>query len=249
MCEPVADRLLGGRLTLLQPPGGHRAGTDAVLLAAAADLPAGGDFVDVGAGVGSAGLMLAWRCPAARGLLLEADGAAAALARRNCAGNGLADRVAVVEADLFARPKDRPAALKPERAGLVLTNPPFFARDAVRPSPDAGRARAHVMGPQGHGDWLAASAALLAPHGRFVTIHRPEALPALLDACTGRLGALVLRPVMARDGGDAIRILLAGVKGSRAPLRLAAPFVLHGPDGAFTPEADAVHRGEARVTL
>ena len=30
MCEPRADRLLGGRLRLLQPPGGHRAGTDAV---------------------------------------------------------------------------------------------------------------------------------------------------------------------------------------------------------------------------
>ncbi|WP_245496629.1 tRNA1(Val) (adenine(37)-N6)-methyltransferase [Lichenibacterium ramalinae] len=249
MGEPVADRLLGGRLTLLQRPGGHRAGTDAVLLAAAADAPADGHFVDVGSGVGSAGLMLARRCPGARGLLVEVDGATAALARRNCVENGLAERVEVVEADLFARAADRPAALAPERAALVLTNPPFFAREVVRASPDADRARAHVLGGQGHGDWLAACVALLAPRGRFVTIHRPDALPELLAACTGRLGALVLRPVLARPGGDAIRILLAGTKGSRAPLRLAPPFVLHGPDGAFTPEAEAVHRGEAAVTL
>ena len=249
MSEPVADRLLGGRLTLLQRAGGHRVGTDAVLLAAAADLPEGGAFVDVGAGVGSVGLMLACRCPAARGLLLEADPAAAALARRNCAANGLADRVAVVEADLFARPKDRDAALAPERAALVLTNPPFFARHAVRASPDPARARAHVLGERGHGEWLAAAAALLAPGGRFVTIHRPEALPALLAAAERRLGALALRPVLARAGGDAVRILLAGVKGSRAPLRLAPPLVLHGPDGAFTPEAEALHRGEALLAL
>lgn len=249
MSEPVADRLLGGRLTLLQRPGGHRAGTDAVLLAAAADLPEGGVFVDVGAGVGSVGLMLARRCPAAQGILLEADPAAAELARRNCVANGLEGRVAVVEADLFARPRDRDAALAPERADLVLTNPPFFAREAVRASPDRARARAHVLGPQGHGDWLAAAAALLAPGGRFVMIHRPEALPALLAAAAGRLGGLALRPVLARAGGDAIRILLAGTKGSRAPLRLAAPLVLHGPEGAFTPEADALHRGEALLAL
>ena len=57
MSDPAVDRLLGGRLSLLQAPTGHRAGTDAVLLAAAAGIPEG-PFVDVGAGVGTAGLIL-----------------------------------------------------------------------------------------------------------------------------------------------------------------------------------------------
>lgn len=247
MCEP--DRLLGGRLSLFQPPAGHRAGTDAVLLAAASALAAGDSFVDVGAGVGTAGLAVALRCPGASGLLLEADGAAAELARRNAALNGVGDRVAVVEADLFARALHRPTALRPEAASLVLTNPPFFDAGAVRPSPNPARAAAHVAGPRGHGDWLAAAAALLAPKGRLVMIHRPDALPALLAACEGRLGGVAIRPVLPRDGADAVRILLAGVKGSRAPLRFAAPLVLHGPDGAFTAEAEAIHRGDALVAM
>ena len=247
MCEPAS--LLGGRLSLIQGATGHRAGTDAVLLAAAAAIGAGESFVDVGAGVGTVGMMLALRCPAAHGLLLEADPATAALARRNCILNGVAERVGVVEADLFARGAARSAALRPERAALVVTNPPFFLAEAVRASPDAARAAAHVMGPRRHGDWLGAAVALLAPKGRFVMIHRPDALPALLAACAGRLGALVVRPVLPREGEDATRILLGGVKASRAPFRIAAPFVLHRPDGRFTAEAEAVHRGEALVAL
>jgi tRNA1(Val) A37 N6-methylase TrmN6 len=243
------DLLLGGRLSLVQPATGHRAGTDAVLLAAAATAGAGELFIDVGAGVGTAGLALALRYPGATGLLLEAEPAAADLARCNAALNGVGERVTVVEGDLFARGAARSPALRPEAASLVVTNPPFFDAGAVRASPHAARAAAHVAGPRGHGDWLAAAAALLAPKGRLVMIHRPEALPALLAACEGRLGGLGLRPVLPREGADAIRILLAGVKGSRAPLRIAPPLVLHGVDGSFTAEAEAIHRGEALVTV
>ena len=247
MSEP--DRLLGGRLALFQPADGHRAGTDAVLLAAAAAIGEGETFVDVGAGVGTVGLALALRCPTATGWLLEADPATADFARRNVAANGVADRVDVVEADLFSRGADRPAVLRPERADLVVTNPPFFAAGHVRASPHPTRAAAHVMGPWGHGEWLAAAAALLAPSGRLVMIHRPDALSALLAACEGRIGGVAVRAVQAREGADALRILLAGVKGSRAPLRLAPPLVLHRPDGAFTAEAEAIHRGERLVAM
>ncbi len=44
------DKLLGGKLTLFQPERGHRAGTDAMLLIAAARPFAKGNIVDIGAG-------------------------------------------------------------------------------------------------------------------------------------------------------------------------------------------------------
>ena len=55
------DELLGGRLVLRQPFKGHRVGSDAILLAAAA--PRGGvkRLVDVGAGVGAVGLAMLQR--------------------------------------------------------------------------------------------------------------------------------------------------------------------------------------------
>ena len=72
---------------------------------------------------------------------------------------------------------------------------------------------------------------------------------ALLVACAGRIRGVGIRPVLPREGEDAVRILLAGTKGSRAPLRIAPPLVLHGPDGCFTAEAEAIHRGEALVAV
>lgn len=245
----TADRLLGGRLSLVQRPTGHRAGTDAVLLAAAAPIRDGDRFVDVGAGVGTAGLALALRCAGATGVLLEADAASARLARENCVRNGLDARLAVVEADLFDKPLQRSANLRFDSASLVISNPPFYLSGEVRSSPDPGRASAHVLAATSHGEWARAMLALLAPKGRFAVIHRPEALQALLEGCAGRLGAMVVRPVQARREGDAVRILLGGIKGSRAPLRIAPAFVLHEADGSFTPEAEAVHRGEAVLAL
>ena len=245
----TADSLLGGRLSLSQRATGHRAGTDAVLLAAAAGIRDGDRFVDVGAGVGTAGLALALRCAGTTGVLLEADAAAARLARENCARNGCDDRVRVAETDLFDKPRLRAADLAFESASLVVSNPPFYLPGEGRPSPDPGRASAHILASRGHGDWARAMLALLAPKGRFVVIHRPEALPALLEGCAGRLGAMVVRPILARRDGDAVRILLGGTKGSRAPLRIAPALVLHEADGSFTPEAEAVHRGEAVLAL
>ena len=54
-----ADFFLGRQLRLRQLAHGHRAGTDAALLAAAAPAHIDGLALDVGAGVGAAGLALA----------------------------------------------------------------------------------------------------------------------------------------------------------------------------------------------
>lgn len=237
-------RLLDGRLILRQPATGHRVGTDAVLLAAAAPEDAGPDLVDVGAGVGAVGLAVAARAPGIAVHLVEADAASASLAGQNADLNGFASRVQVHVADIFD--PDACAALR-HRMHTALSNPPFYPANQVRASRDHDRARAHVFpgGPKGHGDWLRALMRFLPPHGIAVLIHRPDALPALLAAAENRLGTVSVRPIHARAGEPAIRILFGGVAGSRSPLRLLAPLVLHGPDGRFTDEAEALHRGQA----
>jgi tRNA1(Val) A37 N6-methylase TrmN6 len=78
-------------------------------------------------------------------------------------------------------------------------------------------------------------------------IHRPEALPTILAAIGTRLGALALLPVHPAKGASAHRVLVSGVKGSKAPLRLTAALILHGTDGRLTAEADAIHRGERLI--
>ena len=85
------DAFLGGALQIAQPATGYRAGLDAVLLAAAAMLPAGDSplVADVGSGVGTVGLCLARRRPETRVLLIERAPELVALAQQNVASNGL----------------------------------------------------------------------------------------------------------------------------------------------------------------
>jgi tRNA1(Val) A37 N6-methylase TrmN6 len=243
------DRWLGGRLVLLQPKRGHRVGTDAALLVAAASASEG-RIVDVGAGIGAVGLALAERNPGASVDLVEIDPDLARLAERNAARNGLETRTRVLRLDVL-NPKARREAGMTEPADCVVTNPPFFDAKSVRASPDEGKARAHVLAEAeagaGLADWIRASLAVLAPGGRFVMIHRPDALSMILAAIGGRLGALALLPVHPTIGGSAHRLLVSGAKGSKAPLRIAPGLVLHGPDGRLTAEADAIHRGERLV--
>jgi tRNA1(Val) A37 N6-methylase TrmN6 len=242
------DAILGGRLRLRQRRDGHRVGLDAILLAAAAGMPVA-RLTDVGAGVGAVGLALLQRWPAATGELVEIDPELAALAEENAALNGLAARARVVVADALEPKGRRAAGLADEAADLVVANPPYLAAAAARASPDARRARAHVAGegPVALADWVVACLALLAPGGRFVMIQRADALPALLPALIDRLGDLALRPVHPRADAPAIRLLISGTKGSKAPLRLLPGLTLHEPDGAATPLAAAIQRGEATL--
>lgn len=244
------DALFGGRLTVMQPRKGHRAGTDAVLLAAAAGDAGAGTVVDLGAGVGTVGLAIAMRCALARAVLVEREPALASLARRNAVANGLADRGRVIEADVLAPARARHAAgLVSGMADLVVTNPPFYAPGRFRTSPDATRSRAHAMDDGLLDPWVRTAADLLKPRGRLVMIHRPDALALILAVLAGRFGGITLMPVHPRAGQAAVRLLVAAMKGSRAPLRMLPGIVLHDEGGGFTAEADAVHRGDAGLSL
>lgn len=254
------DSFFGGRLLLRQPARGHRVGTDAVLLAAAAPRDFDDLALDAGSGVGAAGLALAATRPGARFGLIESDAPTAELARANLALNGMEDRGEVFLADLFSPPSRREAGLVDGGAGLVISNPPFFDPRRSRPSPDPGRRRAHVMreavtragaapgrgGGSGLHAWIAASLALVRPGGTFIMIHRPESLEAILASLEGRAGAVAVLPIHARQDQRAIRILVRATKGSRAPLSIASALILH--EGAeFTALARAIHRGEALI--
>ena len=243
MSDVAEDLLLGGRLRLLQSRKGHRAGTDAVLLAAALAMPQG-HLVDAGAGVGTAGLACAVRAPELRVTLIEHNAQSAGLAVRNAALNGCAARVAVAEIDLLSAAARRGAGLSDGAADAVLTNPPFFNAAEVRASPDLARAGAHVLEASLE-RWMAACIAILRPGGMFVMIHRADALADCLAAAGNRLGAVRVLPVHPQAGRPAGRIVLRGVKGSRARPGLSPGLVLHAPGGGFTPQAEALHRGEA----
>ncbi len=97
------DAVLGGALRLRQPRRGHRVGHDiAVLLAAAWPRACREHVVDLGAGVGAAGLALAARAPDIAVTLVEVDPGLRGARRRKCRARGWAARVKSLTLDAAA---------------------------------------------------------------------------------------------------------------------------------------------------
>jgi len=240
------DAFLGGQLSILQPREGYRAGLDAVMLAASVSVPEGQplQIADLGAGVGTAGLCVAARCPSAHVLLIERERALADLARENVRRNNLADRVTVLEADIGKLQQSElvDAGRADGVFDRVIANPPYHSEGTATPASHALKAASHAMPQDGLEAWCRTAARLARPGGRVGIIHRAAALPALLAALERRFGALLATPLHARAGEAAHRILIEGVKGSRAPFRLAAGFVIHVSGDRFTAGAEAVLR-------
>lgn len=236
MTEPpgefTEDAFLGGRLRLRQPKSGHRAGHDAMLLAAATSAESGNRVVDFGAGVGAAGLAVAKRVAGIELVLVEIDEMLAGLARDNAASNAIAADVVVLDvasaADAFAA-----AGLSPDSADVVLMNPPFNDPARHRASPDKTRAIAHVSTAATLESWIRAARRVLKSGGVLTVIWRADGLVGLLAALEGGFGSLAILPVHGDASTPAIRVLVRAIKGGKAPTRIHASLMLN--DGSAMP--------------
>jgi tRNA1(Val) A37 N6-methylase TrmN6 len=219
-------------LRLRQPKSGHRAGHDAMLLAAATPARSGDRVVDLGAGVGAAGLAVAKRVAGVKLVLVEIDAALAALARGNAAANAIAADVIVLdvssEASAFAA-----AGLAPDSVDVVLMNPPFNDPTRHRVSPDRGREIAHVATAATLESWIHASRRILKSGGVLALIWRADGLAEVLAALDRGFGSLKILPVHGDPAMPAIRVLIRATKGGKAPAQIHAALVLN--DGSAVP--------------
>jgi tRNA1(Val) A37 N6-methylase TrmN6 len=239
------DGFLGGRLHVWQPRKGYRAATDPVLLAAACPAVAGQSVLELGCGVGVAGLCLMSRMPGLSVTGLERQEEYAHLARRNAQENALPFEV--IEGDI-ARP---PPALLARSFDHVILNPPFFRAGHGTAASNSAREVAFREDLPLSG-WIDAGLKRLVPGGWLTLIHLADRLGDILAAFGDRAGDVRILPVAPRAGRPASRLIVRARKTGRGPLVLLSPFVLH--DGAshlrdgddFAAAARAVlRRGEA----
>ncbi len=205
--EFTEDAFLGGRLRLRQPKSGHRAGHDAMLLAAATPARSGDRVADFGAGVGAAGLAVAKRVAGIELVLVEIDEGLAGLARGNAAANAIAADVIILDvtsaADVFAT-----ATLPPDSVDVVLMNPPFNDPARHRVSPDKAREIAHVSTAATLEKWVDAARRILKSGGALTLIWRADGLVEVLSALGRGFGSLEILPVHAEAKVPAIRVLI-----------------------------------------
>lgn len=202
--EITIDALTGG-WSIAQRKKGHRHSTDDLLTGwyAVEIVRDARKILDLGAGLGSVGLIALWRSPAATLVAVEAQEVSFALLEQNITRNGLADRVRAIHGDLrevrFAETFD-----------LVTGSPPYWdVSEGVVPL-DSQKAHARFELRGDVRDYALAARAALAEGGRFVfcfpTVQRARAVA----ACTAaQLAVVRARDVIPRAGAAPLFTLFA----------------------------------------
>ncbi len=241
--EGPTDTLLDGRVKIAQPPDGYRVAIDAVLLAAAVDAGPEQRVLDLGCGVGSAALCLAWRQPHALVLGLDREPVFLACATANAVSNGMEDRVVFLEGDVL----DPPPVLR-GAFDHVMLNPPYLKAGSATVSAHPLKAAATAEGAATLPDWIACARAALKPGGLLTMIHRADRLGDCLAALRSFGGVTVL-PIHPKTGLAAKRILIQAGVDPGEPVLVLPGFVLHEADGRFTAAADEILRDGRDLAL
>lgn len=239
--------LLGGRVRHAQPTQGHRTALEPVLLAASVPARPGQRVLEGGSGSGAALLCLAARVADLGGLGLERDPEIAALARSNAAANGFAG-LAFEAVDLTtAEAVDLTTAAPAGPFDHAMANPPWHGTGTA--SPNARHEAARRGAPDLIAQWARALARPLAHRGTLTLVLTAAALPEGLAALAAAgCGSLAVLPLWPRAGRPAGLVLLRGIKGGRAPFRLAPGLVLHEGAG-FSAAAEAVLREGGAIEI
>jgi tRNA1(Val) A37 N6-methylase TrmN6 len=255
------DTFYRGRIRVLQSKKGYRFSVDAPLLADFVRTRPGDEALELGTGSGIISLLLSVK-PFRRITALELQPGLADLARRNVELNGLGGRIEVVEADL--------RTYEPGRTfDLIFSNPPYIRKATGFLSASAEKSAAKHELHGAIGEILGKTGEWLGPQGRACFVY-PEKRRADFLAAAEMSGLAVrrLRFVHPRDGeapnlflielGHAVgKRAASGGEEARAEDRkdkdeaglqpeMMSPLILFGPDGKYTPEAEAVFAGPPR---
>lgn len=237
------DGFLGGRLRILQPEKGFRAGIDSVFLASSIPCAAGETVFEAGMGTGVSALCIAARVHPVHVTGIETTSRYALLAEENAKRNNLAECVRVIHGDIRDALR-RELAHVPAHGSFshAFANPPYHDADKTTASPTLHKATAHQFAPDDLDLWVKVLHTMVAMRGTATIIQRADCLGKLLAVMAQRFGDLRVAPLYAREGAAASRVIVQGVKGSRAPLQLLPGLVLHREDSTYTESAEMILR-------
>ena len=236
---------LGGHFRIYQLQRGHRFSTDDVLTAwyGTTWVPSARSVLDLGSGIGSVGMLAAWRLPGARLVTIEAQAESVALARKSAAFNGLLDRYDIRHADF----RDAAALGPGEAFDLVLGSPPSFpiGTGIEGDHPQKVACRFELRGDIA--DYARVAAAHLTSGGIFACVF-PEEQRERVERAAATAGLVIVRrrPVIFREGEPPLITLFVLMRSSDLPDDMHArtwvepPLIIRSADGKVHPEYAAV---------
>jgi tRNA1(Val) A37 N6-methylase TrmN6 len=237
---------ISGYFRLFQLADGHRFSTDDVLTAwyGTAHCPAARTALDLGSGIGTVGMIAAWRLPGARFVTVEAQEESVRLARKSAVWNGLTDRYEIRQGDF----RDEGVLCETEKFDLVLGSPPYFplGSGAEGDHPQKVACRFEMRGTVA--DYCATAARHLARAGFFACVFPidPEQQHERVRAGAAAAGLKIVRwrPVVLREGAKPLLGLFGMMRSKDLPTTVQPweepPLVIRTAGGTVHPEYIAV---------
>lgn len=239
MTDYTNDYLLNLKVKIFQPVDGYRASTDAVLLSSLPqNIKSGDKILDVGSGTGAISLCLAHRLQHHNIQIhgIEIQSRLTELSNQSAQANGFADFLRYSNVDICSSK----IPFSPCTFQHVITNPPYSGNDMK--SPNQSKSLAHNFEQTNLDNWIKFCLKMLAPFGYFYTINRAEALPNILHALYQHAGEIKIIPVHSKLNQNAKRVIVCARKDSKAPSIIYPDFIVHNPDGSYTPQAEKILR-------
>ncbi len=226
--------LLNGRVKIMQPETGYRAGLDAVMLAAACPAQPGQAVLDLGCGVGAASLCLMARITNLSITGVEIQPEMADLARHNAARNNFTT-FEVITGDI----EDRTLPVPGNAFDQIIINPPYLQDNQAAPL-ESSRATAFVeMTPLSA--WLSVARKKLKQGGALTIIHRADRFADIVQLLDG-FGSIEVIPLWPKAGQAARRVIIRARKDRKTPSCLHPGIVLFNEDDTPTPAANNILR-------
>jgi tRNA1Val (adenine37-N6)-methyltransferase len=232
---------ISGHFRIYQLRNGHRFSTDDVLTAwyGTAWAPTVRTALDLGSGIGSVGMIAAWRLPGARFVTVEAQEQSVRLARKSAAYNGLEQRYDIRLGDF----RDAGVLAEHERFDLVLGSPPYFppGSGVEGDHPQKVACRFEMRGDIR--DYCVAAARHLAAGGLLACVFPDDQRARVEEAARAASLAIVRRrPVVFREGELPLIALFAMMRtedlpeGFRERTWVEPPLTIRTTSGEVHPE-------------
>jgi len=238
---------ISGHFRLFQLRDGHRFSTDDILTAwyGTSWCPTALTALDLGSGIGTVGMICAWRLPGTRFVTVEAQPASVVLAKKSARFNSLTERYEIRQGDF----REEGVIKSSEKFDLITGSPPYFPPGTGVESehPQKLACRFELRGTVA--DYCVTAAAHLAPGGLFACVFPTEpAQLARVEQGARNAGLVIVRrrPVVFREGEAPLVALFGMMRESDLPEWLRSQtwiepeLTIRTRDGRIHPEYSAV---------
>ncbi len=241
--------VLDKRVQLYQAPKGFRTSMDSIMLAAACPAQSGETILDLGCGVGSAGLCALYRVKSAKLLGVDIQSDHIDIAKRNAAINGMEEFASFLCSDIRDLELGNMDAFNIGTFDHVICNPPYKKAGSHKHSPSLAKAQAmgHIDHDISLQNWIDCAWNHIKGQGSLTIIHEAGQCDSILHGLYGarggrRFGNIEILPIYTKYAQPAKRVIIRAWKHKKGDSKLLPSITLHNTDGSHTKEADAILR-------